>query len=800
MKRRNFNKLAISAMALGSLNLSQKVASSPNTSTLACFANGATGGTNLSGMEWTKPGLRYGLSTAPNLNFTVPRSSDVKYLANTGMTRNRLPIQWELLQPMLHDTLANASVRSSVGEPGAFHREYESYITGVLDAHAQEGIKCIIDCHNYCRYQDFKYQPDGSVIGLVVPSSALLRPYTSDNTQVQVRIFSLAIGVTLKQSNFTDFWQKVAIRWKDHPGFGGYGLMNEPNTMPTYGAVLSVNEGGPGGQEDYSISNIYSQAAIDAIRAIDSFNPIYAGGNEWSNAMGISSQNPGFPLRGNNIVYEVHMYLDASSGGFAFDYDTEVAKGYSAGLSGSINQSTGYNRIKLAIDWAKSKNVKLALTEVGMPIDDPRWQSMFELAVNYAASEGVEIYTWMGGNHWPIHSYAINHVPGWHQNKTLEPLVSGPLKASLRKAQATMFDDAQCFYQGSPLSITVYSRGNLATPVTINLSSNNSGTFSKSSLVIPAGANTKDTFTFTPASNAVTTITYSGARQVPPPRKVFSLSNPVLYSATSLSDAALAIMAKYSISKWDMNDSYTDYMFGAPSQDGQLIRAISDSGYGSNKDNALEMLNWINKANGGMGTMSIPTLKTINGKKSSDHTPYDTWGLWCKKSIKNPGVQENPKNKVLYNIEDSHFVIASVAAQNGNGIIFQASQSEELFTSELAMINNAPSAKWIDSNGQSISLISNTSVDANSPCVVTLKSNPGNQTLRVNSLVKASRNAYFSASQFNQMLIGWGFISYYPRDGFGGNIFGVLAGKGNPSNEEMIILEKYIGTLGGINF
>lgn len=799
MKRRNFNKVAISAVALSALNLSQKAESAPNPALLACFASGATGGTNFSGMEWTKPGLRYGLSTAPNLNFTVPRSNDVKYLASTGMTKNRLPIQWELLQPMLHDTPANAYVRSVVGDLGNFHPEYESYITGVLDAHAQEGIKCIIDCHNYCRYQDFRYQGDGSVRDLVVPSSPLLRPYTSDTSQVQVRIFSLAPGATLKQSNFTDFWQRAARKWKDHQGFGGYGLMNEPHTMPTYNAVLSVDEGGPGGEQDYNISNIYSQAAIDAIRAIDSFNPIYVGGNEWSNAMGIANQNPRFPLRGSNIIYEVHMYLDASSGGFAFDYDTEVAKGYSAGLSGSINQSTGYNRIKLAIDWAKSKNVKLALTEVGMPIDDERWQSMFEIAINYAASEGVEIYTWAGGNHWPIHSYAINHVPGWHQNKTLEPSVSGPLKASLRKAQATLFDDAQCFYEGSPLNITVYSRGNLAKPVTVNLTSNNGGTFSKPSLVIPAGANTKDTFTFTPGINRVSTITYSSSRQVPPPRKVFSLSNPVLYTATSLSDAALAIMAKYSIAKWDMNDSYTDYMFGTPSQEGQLIRAVSDSGYGSNKDNAMEMLNWINKANGGMGSMSIPTLKTINGKKSSDHTPYDTWGLWCKKSIKNPGVQATPKNKILYNIEDSHFVIATVSSQNSNGIIFQASQAEQLFTSELAMINNTPSARWIDSNGQSTSLVSNTPVPANTPCVITLKSNPGSQILRVDSSVKASSNAYFSASQFNQMLIGWGFISYYPRDGFRGNIFGVLAGKGNPSNEEMVVLEKYLGTLGGIN-
>lgn len=526
---------------------------------------------------------------------------------------------------------------------------------------------------------------------------------------------------------------------------------------------------------------------------------IHVGGNNWSNPGSIASQNPGFPLSGNNIIYEIHMYLDASSSGAYFDYDTEVNKGYSAALNGPINQNTGMDRLKLAVDWAKPKGLKLALTETGMPIDDVRWQTMFQIAANYAVSEGIEVYSWMGGNHWPIRSYAINHVPGWHQNKTVEPLVSGPIKASLKKAQASVFDSAECFYSGRPLNITVYARGNLSKPVVITLSSNNGGIFSKTTLTLPAGVNTQDTFTFTPDSNRVSTITYTtdSARPMPAPRKIFSLSNPVLYSATSLTDAALAIMAKYSISKWDMNDSYTDYMFGAPSKETELVRAVADSGYGSTSRNTMEMLNWINKE-GNMGDMKIPTLKTVNGKKSSDYTAENTWGLWCKKSVKNPGTQANPDNKTLYNIEDSYFALACVSAQNSNGLIFQASQAEANFTAELGMSNNAPTARWIDVNNQTINLVGSV-LPANTPAVVAFTCTPGNQTLRVNSQVKGSAKSYFAASQFNQMLIGWGFINYYPRGGFGGNIFAVLTGKGNPTNEELIILEKYLGSLGGIN-
>lgn len=38
-------------------------------------------GTNLSGVEWAKPSLRYGTGSLPNLYFTVLRAADITYLA-----------------------------------------------------------------------------------------------------------------------------------------------------------------------------------------------------------------------------------------------------------------------------------------------------------------------------------------------------------------------------------------------------------------------------------------------------------------------------------------------------------------------------------------------------------------------------------------------------------------------------------------------------------------------------------------------------------------------------------------------
>ena len=46
----------------------------------------ATLGTNLSGMEWAG-GVRISDATAPNLDFTVPRAAEVRWLATRGFAR-----------------------------------------------------------------------------------------------------------------------------------------------------------------------------------------------------------------------------------------------------------------------------------------------------------------------------------------------------------------------------------------------------------------------------------------------------------------------------------------------------------------------------------------------------------------------------------------------------------------------------------------------------------------------------------------------------------------------------------------
>jgi endoglucanase len=760
-------------------------------------------GTNLTGMQTAIANLRINAGTLPNVNYTVPRVADVAWLAANGYNKNRLPIQWELLQPMLNTTQANAAARAAIGEPGAFNAAYDSYITGVLDAHAASGMKCILDLHNYCRYTDFVFQPDGSVRGLVVDPNPLIRAYTTDGSQTQIRIIARAPGATLTQSNLIDFWTRAANRWKDHPGFGGYGLMNEPNRLPPPGSLSPETVDGT---QDLTIWAVYAQAAINAIRALDPVNPIYLGGNDWSGAISLASKNPAWPLTGANIIYEVHVYLDAVNSGQRFDFDADVALGLNAGFSsGPITLNTGVDRLKLAVDFAQPRGMQLALTETGMPIDDPRWQEMWQRMVNYARQNGLEFYSWNGGSHWLLHNVAINFVPGWHQNRTLEPEASGPMKQAAGISSGTVFDDGPGWAPaGTPITITVYSRGNFAAPVTLAVSSSNGGTLSKTQLTIPAGANQQDTFTFSAAANTVTTLTYtvtSGGVAPPPPRKVYSLADPVAFASTSLADAALAIIAKYSACKWDLNDGFTDYELGTPAAAGQPVRAVSDSGYGSSVGNAMEMLNSINTDSAAMGNLTVPTMQVTNGRKNSDHSAPNTTGFMCRKTIPFPDVQPNPRNQVPYTVGDPHFIIAAVSVPTGSnsGMVFQASVPFDTYSSELTFVNSHPQARISDQFGGLVTLTSPTPLAPNAPAVLSFTSVPGAQTLRVNSAVVGSAASTYAASRYDQLLIGWGFATSFPQPGFGGNIYSVVTGKGAPSAAELAVLERYLATTAGIS-
>jgi len=758
----------------------------------------STMGTNLSGMEWPR-GVRASPNTVPNVDFTVPRAAEVRWLASEGFGKNRLPFMWELLQPMLADTPANAQARALIGEPGAFHEGYAGYIQSVLDAHAAAGSRCILDCHNYCRYTDFRFQPDGSVVGLARPADPLAQAYTTDPSQVFTRIMATAPGATLTPAAFADFWRRAALRWKDHPGFGGYGLMNEPHDMPRPGEIVE-SSGETGGGEDLMIWPAFARAAIEAIRAVDSNGTIYLAGNAWGGAMTLTPEfNPAWPLAGTNIVYEVHSYLDAFNNGRGVDWELELAKNFVAGFGvGQMTPDTGVDRMRIATGWARTHGQRVALTETGMPISDPRWQEAFRRLLAHTWENGWEVQSWMGGSHWPARNHYINHVPNWYQHRTLPPRVAGPMQAVAGIDRAVLADDGPGWAEGgAPVTITVHARGHLASPVTLAVSANQ-GSLSKTTLVLPAGANTQDSFTYTPVPGTIGTLTYSAAtgRQVPPPRQVHALADPVAHAASNLQEAALAILARYAAAKWDLADGHTDFVLGRPAQDGEPVRAVADSGFASRADNALEMLNWMNQDTATMGPLQPPVLRTA-GHSHSDHTGAGSTGFWCHKVLPGPTFPD-PANRLPYDAHAPHFVLAAIGvpAAGIGGVVFRAGVEGEPWGAELALAGGNVQARWTAAGGGGATLTGPAPV-AGSIAVVAMTAAPGQQQLRVNGTAVASGAAGLGSAPCADLYVGWAGPRRGLAEAFRGHVHAVLTGAGTPTAAELSVLERYLAALAG---
>lgn len=768
-------------------------------------------GVNLSGMEWAQPGLRFGTSNQPNYNYTVPRKKDISYLAALGFTKFRLPIQWELLQPTLSTTIPNASISAAIGSAGSFRQVYQDQITYVLDACRTASVTAILDLHNYCRYLDFSYSTDGSVVGFTVPASPLF-PYTTNNTAVVNKIMAVTANTAsaISIANFTDFWTRAANVWKTHAGLGGYGLMNEPHDMPAAGGKDAF-----GAPQDGSIWIQFAQAAVTAIRSVDPTTKIYVGGNNYQFVGDLANTsadyNPSLKsISGTAIIFDGHEYLDAASSGASFDWANEVAKGFSAGEPGApnITTATGANRLSLGTAWASSNGLNLAITEIGMPTNDTRWYDSFNNFMQLAKTNNVEIYAWMGGNHWPIHAYSINCVPQWHQNKTMEPLVSGFMRNMKGVYSGKLFDSCNSglLATSQTATIVVYARGSLQNNITVSVAAAGTGTLSKTMLVISAGANTSDTFNYIAGSNEAATITYTYTNNsdVIPPRLVYSLSDPTGYAATNLSAAACAIMQKYNACWWDAADAYTDYMNGVACTHGGNCRAVADRGWGSRSGNPMEMIQWVNTEITAYGVMVVPTFETAGGltRISVDHG-FDSWGLWCKKSTIDATANPAPADVAPWHLTDNHFVVAAIRTSTTSavdGTIFASGAVESFSRSELRLANGIPQIVRTDSSATHVATSAVTLSTDTAFVVTQIASGATTETLRVNTVqVATTVGAALNATNFNSLTMGWSYYGFYTRQSFQGKMHSIVAGKGAPTTSEIAVLERYLGTKAGLS-
>jgi endoglucanase len=242
-----------------------------------CLAAVTYTGVNLAGADFGEgnlPGIY-------NTHYTYPTSAEVDYFLGQGLNTFRLPFRWERLQQSLN---------------APFNAAEFGRLDGFVDYATEQGAYVVLDPHNYARYH-------GNVVGSgAVPHAA-----------------------------FADFWSRLANEYKDNDRVI-FGLMNEPNTMPTEQWRDAAN------------------AAITAIRNTGATNLVLVPGNAWTGAHSWTQNWYGTPNAtamlsivdpGNNFAFDVHQYLDDNSSG---------------GSSQIVSPTIGQERLVQFTNWLEANN------------------------------------------------------------------------------------------------------------------------------------------------------------------------------------------------------------------------------------------------------------------------------------------------------------------------------------------------------------------------------------------------------------------------------------------------------------
>ncbi len=263
-----------------------------------------------------------------------PTAAHIAYYKEVGMNAIRLPIVWETMQPTLN---------------GELDARYLEHAIDLLDKANAQGMKVLIDLHNYGRYRT-------KLIGSAdVPASA-----------------------------FKDIWTRLAGAFSRHPAVYAYGLMNEPH-----------DTGG--------LWHTVAQSGVDGVREVDTTRPIYVGGDSWSNSQRWPVVNP-VPFvtdPSNQIVYEAHIYFDDD---FSGHYKTSVG---STDLSARTAQ-----RLQPFLTWLAANGQRGAIGETGVPMDDPRWLQALKKFLDMSNTACLDWFMWAGGGWRETYELSLEPING----------------------------------------------------------------------------------------------------------------------------------------------------------------------------------------------------------------------------------------------------------------------------------------------------------------------------------------------------------------------------------------------------
>lgn len=271
-------------------------------------------------------------------NYFFPKPGYLAQWKERGIRTIRFPIMWERLQWGLYEEL---------------NEDYATLIDETLQQAADYDMRVILDVHNYARYRK-------QVIGSEeVPISA-----------------------------YQDLLERMAKRWKDHPGLWAYDIMNEPHGVDEYWPAAA-------------------QAGIDAIRKHDRERPLLIEGNFWSSSYKWPKVNEtllDLEDPADNLIFSAHLYVDKHGSGH-----------YKEPVPDDFDTMLGVKRVKPFVEWLIEHDKKGHIGEFGVPGDDPRWLEAMDHLLAYLQKHCIPMNYWAAGAAWGKYKLSVEPKDGKDQ-------------------------------------------------------------------------------------------------------------------------------------------------------------------------------------------------------------------------------------------------------------------------------------------------------------------------------------------------------------------------------------------------
>lgn len=280
-----------------------------------------------------------------NTHYAYNSRQMYRYLNERSHEVVRIPFRWERIQHSFEEPLDPVGLME---------------LQATVDAATDEGLSVLLDLHNY-----------GTFVR------------TEDDVTVR-----LGSGISIEA--FTDVWRRLVHAFASQPGIVGWGLMNEPHDL---------RDPGPAGTWQ-----VFSQAAVDAIRTAGDTRDIYVSGDQWGGAQSWPHKNgaPWIKDSTGGIVYEAHYYLsENNAGAYPNNY---AAVEWEAKARGWIDlRDRVTDELSNFTDWTAAHNVRGFIGEIGWPhdtVDADKWNALGETLYSMLDDAGIGATYWATGTRW----------------------------------------------------------------------------------------------------------------------------------------------------------------------------------------------------------------------------------------------------------------------------------------------------------------------------------------------------------------------------------------------------------------